>query len=117
MRSVIAAQAGAHDQFSIEMLLQNLVLSACDHGVEIDIDLQEDHIWIANIERHEGNAGSGARVLRDLMEISDHHDIPIRGRVVKNPIRLLNYYQSLGFRETDRKFNGAELNIEIEYEP
>lgn len=117
MRSVIAARASAHNQFSIEILLQNLILDAQKRGVELDIDLQEDHIWVANIERHEAKAGVGARILRDLMEISDHHDVPIRGRVVDNPERLLKYYQSLGFHETGRKICGSELNIEVEYEP
>ncbi len=117
MRSAIAAQASAQDQFSIDILLQNLVLSAHERGVELDVDLQDDHIWVANIERHEAKAGVGARILRDLMEISDHHDIPIRGRVVDNPERLLKYYQSLGFYEIGRKICGSELNIEVEYEP
>ncbi len=117
MRSVAVAPTSAQDHFSVESLLQRLILSAEERGIEIDVELQDDHIWVANIERHDAKAGVGAHILRDLMEIADHHDIPIRGRVVDNPERLLKYYQGLGFAETSRRVCGSKLNIEVEYEP
>jgi hypothetical protein len=50
------------------------------------------------IDRHDAPKGSGAAVLRRLVELADRADLGISIDVVQSNVRLVRYYWDFGFR-------------------
>lgn len=93
------------------------VATASAEGVEIEAYESDGIIWLSNIERTDGRPGAGAEALRLLMEISDDHDLPIRGAIVHNHERLLSYYEALGFSIVGRRQYAGGYRLIIEFMP
>lgn len=87
-------------------------------GVLIEIDLQDDCLWLSEIRRHSGCPGSGAKILSALIDIAEQNDMPIKGCIVENHEPLLAYYSEFGFEpEYETSSNGKIEKIRIEYVP
>ena len=66
-------------------------------GVEIELEICVDHIWLGRIERTSFIRGSGRKIMKELIEIADDHDLPIRCAVDAKNSTLLDWYHDLGF--------------------
>lgn len=68
-------QLTAHAQLEQEVCeLENF---AAGKGVEIEIDCDDDIIWIGRIERTTGVPGSGGHIIEKLIELAEEYDMPI----------------------------------------
>lgn len=71
---------------------------ADDFGVEIEVDLDSHgFIWIGQITRRNGIAGSGRRVIEMVFEIADQVGYDVRLACLEWNGDLLAYYEGLGF--------------------
>lgn len=72
---MISLQLTAHAQLKQEVC--ELEDFANGKGVDIEIDCDDDIIWISRIERMTGSPGSGGHIIERLIELSEEYEIPI----------------------------------------
>ncbi len=77
--------------------LDGFVEDAANRGVEVEVDLHCDHLWLGSIERLGPMRGAGGIVLQELLEIADDWDLPVRCAVDSSIEPLLDWYLGLGF--------------------
>jgi hypothetical protein len=94
-----------------------LVSEAEAVGVKLELDLEDDFIWLSRIERQNAKPGVGKEILMDLMSIAEDIGVPIRAHVVECNESLLNYYQDIGFQLVDSSYDRTTKSekITIEY--
>lgn len=94
---MIGLQLTAHAQ--LEQEASDLESRSLAKGVEIEIDCDDDIIWIGRIERQGGKPGSGARIIENLIELAEEYDMPIGLACLEG--YLPEYYGQFGFEIDD----------------
>lgn len=82
--------------------LERVMTRAGELGVHLETDITEDGgIWLGQITRGDGVAGSGRRVLEMLCEVADEAEVDIGLVVIHWCTGVVDLYSSLGFEQRD----------------
>lgn len=85
--------------------IAGLVSEAGAIGIDLELELEDDCIWLSKIERQSAKPGSGKTVLMDLISIAEDIGVPVRAHVVDCNESLLNYYRDIGFQLVDSDYD------------
>lgn len=77
--------------------IDDLTREARKKGVILEIEIEDDALWLSRIERTSGPPGAGALIIEQLFDIADDHDLNVHGAIVADHEALIPYYEELGF--------------------
>jgi len=79
--------------------IEEIMTHALNEGVKLEIDVDDDEeiLWLSSIERFGKRKGAGADVLQNLIEFASENDLVIKGQIDSPDGGLAIFYEEQGF--------------------